>query len=232
MKKIIVIVCILVIAQLACEFSPSPSSTEVTKPERPAAIDFSANILSGGTDIYAGPGLDYPMIGNISGEVIITGQGYGCTWFQVYSASTGLSGWLSADKIAYTVACADVPGVTIPATLAPSPTKTFTPTITLTLTPTFTLTSTSNTSGFGGSSDPGCLVQSSMTIGNRTGDYATFILVGPGRFYISLAPDVSNLIPVCEGCYDVYVTSNACGASSGAFVFTLCDGFDGWIYCP
>ncbi len=103
MKKIIVIVCILVIAQLACEFSPSPSSTEVIKPDRPTAIDFSANILSGGTDIYGGPGVEYPLIGNIAGDVIITGQGYGCSWFQVYSTSTGLSGWLSADKIVYTV---------------------------------------------------------------------------------------------------------------------------------
>jgi len=70
-----------------------------------------------------------------------------------------------------------------------------------------------------------------MTIGNRTGAYATFKLVGPGIFYVSLAPDVNTTVPVCEGCYDVYIINGACGDASGTMVFRLCDGFNGWITC-
>ncbi len=228
MKRFIPIICVLIIAQLACEFSLSPGATEVPEPEKPEVKDFSASVFYSGTDLYGGPGVDYPIVGNVSGEVTITGQGYGCTWFQV-SSSTGQSGWLSADKIAYTIACADVPGVAIPPTARPPATDTQTPTITLTLTPTFTLTKTAQ-SGFIVPT-VGCPVQSQILLGNRTGKTATFMLVGPATFFFTIYQDVANKIAVCEGCYDVYIVGNVCGTGDGQYAFRICDGFDGWVYC-
>ncbi len=112
----------------------------------------------------------------------------------------------------------------IPPTPLPLPTFTLIRTATNTLVPT-------KKAGIPGPVTNSCPAQSAMTIGNRTGAYATFKLVGPGIFYVSLAPDVNTVVPVCEGCYDVYIINGACGDTSGTIVFRLCDGFNGWIYC-
>jgi hypothetical protein len=69
-----------------------------------------------------------------------------------------------------------------------------------------------------------------MTIGNRTGAWAPFTLIGPGTFYFDLAPDVNTSVPVCEGCYDLYVNSSTCGGGDD-YVGRICGGFDGWVYC-
>jgi hypothetical protein len=63
-KRIIPIICVLIIAQLACQFSLSPGATEETKPDKPAAIDFSASVFYSGTELFGGPGVDYPVVGN------------------------------------------------------------------------------------------------------------------------------------------------------------------------
>jgi len=176
--------------------------------------------------LYGGPGEYYPQVGFVFGDVTIIGQAYGCSWYQVVSTSDATSiGWASAEKLIYKGKCSEVTAAEIPPTPLPLPTFTLIPTATNTLVP------TSKPAGIPGSAANSCSALSAMTIGNRTGAYADFKLVGPGTFYVSLPPDVNTLISVCEGCYDVYILNGACGDASGSMVFRLCDGFNGWIYC-
>ena len=238
MKKIFLFLALLILVQAACNLPSTPSATQMTLPDTPLpaatapAVDFTARIYPGASELYAGPGENYPKGGVVTGDVTITGQAYGCTWFNVIVSNGNKTGWLPAEDIVYTVQCEQVPGAEIPATPQPTATYTLRPSATFTLIPTATDTLVPT-------SKPGvvlppsnsCNATSSMTIGNRTGAYAEFKLVGPGTFYVSLQPDVNNLVSVCEGCYDVYIINGACGDASGSKVFRLCDGFNGWIYC-
>jgi hypothetical protein len=114
----------------------------------------------------------------------------------------------------------------------PTATETLLPTYTFTLEPTFTFTSTPTTAApVNFLPTPSCPLQSQILLGNRTGTTAVFTLIGPASFYFTVQPDVANILKVCEGCYDVYLNSTACGESSGEFVGRICDGFDGWFYC-
>lgn len=238
MKKIIIFLTIIFLVQAACSLPTTQNATQKTLPDTPLpaaltpTVDFTAKLFPGAAELYAGPGENYPKGGVVTGIVTITGQAYGCSWFKVVLSIDNRTGWLRADQITYTVRCADVPAAEIPPTPQPTATYTLGPSATYTLIPTATDTLVP-TSKPGGVLPPSnsCNATSSMTIGNRTGAYAEFKLVGPGTFYVSLAPDVNNLVAVCEGCYDVYIINGACGDSSGSMVFRLCDGFNGWIYC-
>jgi hypothetical protein len=231
MKKIFVLVSLVFLVQLACVFSfPTGGQSETqTAAAWTPTLDFTGSVFPGGADLYAGPGEEYPKIGFVQDMVTITGQGLGCTWFQVYSAAANMTGWLKADQMTYIIPCADVPGVPIPPAPEPTATKTLIPSRTFTLEPTLTFTKT-QAQGFI-IPTPGCPLQSQILLGNRTGTPATFMLVGPATFYFTVLPDIANRFPVCEGCYDVYLTSSACGDTSGTFVGRICDGFDGWFYC-
>jgi hypothetical protein len=236
MKKIFVILSSAVLIILAgCSLLPLQNAVQPA-PANTAAPDFTGKLFPAGADLYAGPGENFPKAGQVTDTVQIVGQAYGCSWFFVISPAQSITGWLKAEQITYTVPCADVPGIQIPTvqptdTLMPSATFTLEPSATFTLmpSPTFTKIPPSNA---GAPLPPKnkCNVDSAMTIGNRTGAYANFTLVGPGTFYVSLPPDENTSVPVCEGCYDVYITG-ACGDSGGGKAFSLCDGFNGWIYC-
>ena len=239
MKKVLIFFLIVFLVQAACTLTPTLNAAPAT--QAPSTVDdstpipdFTAKIYPGAAELYTGPGESYPKGGVVTGDVTITGQAYGCTWFSVIVLNGNKTGWLRADNLVYTVKCADVPGAEIPVTPQPTATYTLRPSATFTLIPTATNTLVPTSKPGGGVVPPPsnkCNAASSMTIGNRTGAYAEFKLVGPGTFYISLAPDVNNLVSVCEGCYDVYIINGACGDASGSMVFRLCDGFNGWIYC-
>jgi hypothetical protein len=207
----------------------TPTSTPVTPtptslPTFTATPDFTFGTGQTGATLYAGPGEYYPEVTFVYGDVTIIGQAYACAWFKVISTVSSETGWASADQLSYKGKCSDVKIAEIPPTPVPLPTFTLIPTATNTLVPT-------SKPGAQGPVSNNCPAQSAMTIGNRTGAYADFKLVGPGTFYVSLPPDVNTSVPVCEGCYDVYILNGACGDSSGSMVFRLCDGFNGWIYC-
>lgn len=208
--------------------TPTPTNTPIpTATTFPTVTpDYTAGTGLTGVLLYGGPGEYYPQVGFVFGDVTIIGQAYGCSWYRVVSISDASSiGWASADKLTYKGKCSEVTAAEIPPTPLPLPTFTLIPTATNTLVP------TSKPAGLPGPVANSCPLQSAMTIGNRTGAYADFKLVGPGTFYVSLPPDVNTSVPVCEGCYDVYILNGACGDASGSMVFTLCDGFNGWIYC-
>jgi serine/threonine protein kinase len=199
-------------------------ATSTSMPTLTATPSFTVSSGYTGAMLYTGPGTYYPQVSFIYGDVTIIGQAYACSWYQVVSVDEpGVIGWAQANRLEYKGKCSDVRIVDIPATPLPLPT--------FTLIPTATKKPAANAPSNPPQSSNNCNAASSMTIGNRTGAYAEFKLVGPGTFYVSLAPDVNNLVKVCEGCYDVYIINGACGDSSGTMVFRLCDGFNGWIYC-
>ena len=230
MKKILICFSLLILVQAACAVFPVQNATQTTA--WTPTPDLTGKLIPGGASLYAGPGEIYPKIGSVNDTVTIIGQVNVCAWFRVLSTTDNITGWLRADQITFTARCADVPEAQIPPTPQPTATFTLMPSATFTLIPTatFTLVPTKKSSAPPPVVNK-CNIESAMTIGNRTGAYATFKLVGPGIFYVSLAPDVNTTVPVCEGCYDVYIINGACGDASGTMVFRLCDGFNGWITC-
>jgi uncharacterized protein YraI len=179
---------------------PSPTEAATFTP----TLDLSANLAIGGTGLFSGPGPGYDQTGFAFGEVTIIGQAYGCGWFEVVSNSTASeSGWVSADEITYTVKCADVKAVSIPATPTSVPTDTPTPTDTA-LPPTATVRA-----GAPVAPPVTCTINSNILIANHSGSNATLYLTGPGSFIFNLAPD-ANTVHVCAGTYNytVYGTCN------------------------
>lgn len=242
MKKVLVFLSLIALIQAACATSTqigtqtAQSATDIAA-SWTATPDFTGLIAPQGADLFAGPAENYPTIGYVLDNVTIIGQAYGCTWFFVNVPSSNLSGWLRADKITYSVRCADVAESTIPPTPIPTATITRIPSATFTLIPTATRTKTpvptSKPSGGGGSSgggQPSCPLQDSLTLGNRTGAYGYFTLIGPATINFELPPDQNSSIKVCEGCYDLYVSSSGCGGGGG-YMGRICSGFNGWIQC-
>ena len=191
MKKIYVFLSLVILVQIACGFSQTQTATQTALSNMLTAAawtptpDFTGKLFPGGADLYAGPGENYPKIGLVTDSVKIIGQGYGCSWFLVDLPTDNATGWLRADQITYTIRCADVPGAQIPPTIEPTSTFTLIPSATFTLIPTatFTLVPTLKAGGFLPIKNS-CYLGSSMTIGNRTGAFADFKLVGPGTFYV------------------------------------------------
>jgi hypothetical protein len=241
MKKILVFLSIIVLIQAACATSSqigtqtAQSATDIAA-SWTATPDFTGVIAPQGADLYAGPAENYPITGFVLDNVMIIGQAYGCTWFFVNSPANNLTGWVRADKVSYSVRCADVAASTIPPTPIPSATFTLLPSSTFTLVPTATktLVPTKKASGGGGSGGGGdsvsCPLQDTLTLGNRTGAYGYFTLVGPATIHFELPPDENSSIKVCEGCYDLYVSSSGCGGGGG-YMGRICSGFNGWIQC-
>ncbi len=237
MKKIFAILSLAVLVQIACGSSSTLNATQtalsniVTAASWTSTPNFTGKLFPNGANLYSGPGESYPQIGSVLGTVTITGQAYGCSWFQIVSPTNNGAGWIRANQIIYTVNCADVPGVQIP-TLQPTATLTLITSITFTLIPTETFTLIKVAKPVAPLPVVNkCNVESAMTIGNRTGATATFTLVGPGTFYVTLPPDKNTLVPVCEGCYDIYITGGGCGDASGTHIGRICDGFNGWLQC-
>jgi serine/threonine protein kinase len=212
--------------------SRTPTATEISAtstfpPAFTSTPDYTAQTGPTGVNLFAGPGEFYPETSFALGDVTVIGQAYGCGWYKVVSTSDPtINGWVRADKITYSGYCSDVKAVDIPPTPLPSATFTLIPTATFTLVP-------KNNTNIPGPASNTCPAQSAMTLGNRTGAYADFKLVGPGTFYVSLPPDVNTTFAVCEGCYDVYILNgnNGCGYSEGEFMGHICDTFNGWLQC-
>jgi hypothetical protein len=244
MKRILVFLTLLILVQAACITSAGPNTTQTAQSATDIAAswtatpDYTGMITPQGADLYAGPAENYPVIGFVLDNVKIVGQAYGCTWFFVNVPANNLAGWIKADKISYSVACVDIAASTIPPTPVPTATFTLVPSSTFTLVPTATAINTlvptrkPSSGGGGGGNTNSCPPQDNMTIGNRTGGYTSFKLVGPGIFYVTLAPDVNTSVKVCEGSYEVYLDSPACGLPAGTDLGNIPSGFDGWIYCP
>jgi len=189
-------------------------------PTATTAIDYTAHIGVNGAQLYDGPGENYDGRFLFTDKVTIIGQAYNCAWFKIISnADSSMVGWISADKIAYTVHCSDVQAADYPAPPLPTETDTLFPTATKK--PANNIIPPAQNS---------CKPQSAMVIGNRTGATATFTLKGPGTFYVTLPPDKNTTFAVCEGCYDLYFTSSGCGGGGG-YAGKICDGFNGWVYC-
>lgn len=207
--------------------TPIPSETSTLPPTPTSAPNFRVKTGLTGISLLTGPGESYPEATFIYDDVTVIGQVDGCAWYKVVSVTNpSIYGWVSADKLNYPGNCSDVNLVDIPPTALPSATFTLIPSATFTLVP------TSKPSSPGQPANT-CKAQSAMTLGNRTGAYADFQLVGPGTFYVSLPPDVNTTFPVCEGCYDVYILNgnNGCGYAEGEFMGRICDGFNGWLQC-
>jgi hypothetical protein len=243
MKKILVFISIIILVQAACATSAAPNTTQTAQSATDIAAawtatpDFTGVINPQGADLYAGPAENYPVIGFVLDNVKIVGQAYNCTWFFVTVPANNLTGWLNATNVSYTVRCADIAASTIPPTPNPTATITRIPSATFTLIPTATRTKTpvptSKPSGGGSSGGGGqasCPLQDSLTLGNRTGAYGYFTLVGPATINFELPPDQNSSIKVCEGCYDLYVSSSGCGGGGG-YMGRICSGFNGWIEC-
>jgi serine/threonine protein kinase len=202
-------------------------ATSTFPPTFTSTPNFTAGTGLTGVNLFAGPGEFYPETSFAMGDVTVVGQAYGCGWYKVVSISDpSVNGWVRADKITYEGICADLKAVDIPPTPLPSATFTLIPTATFTLVP-------KNNTNIPGPASNSCPAQSAMTLGNRTGAYADFKLVGPGTFYVSLPPDVNTTFAVCEGCYDVYILNgnNGCGYAEGEFMGHICDTFNGWLQC-
>jgi serine/threonine protein kinase len=207
--------------------TPTPSEISALPPASTSTPNFTVKTGLTGITLFTGPGEFYPEATFIYDDVKVIGQIDGCAWYKVVSVTDpSIYGWVSADKLNYQGNCSDVKLVDIPPTPLPSATFTLIPSATFTLAPT-------NKPDIPGQPTNNCKAQSAMTLGNRTGAYADFQLVGPGTFYVSLPPDVNTTFPVCEGCYDVYILNgnNGCGYSEGEFMGHICDGFNGWLQC-
>jgi hypothetical protein len=85
-------------------------------------LDFAAKISGFGGTLYEGPGENYPVIGPVLADVKIIAKVEGCAWLAVTTSTDSKSGWIKANQLTYSVACADIP----PAQIPPTPTLDFT----------------------------------------------------------------------------------------------------------
>ena len=163
-------------------------------------------------ELYSGPGEAYSSLILTTNQVTIIGQAYQCAWFKVVSnADATLAGWISADKLSYTVKCSDVQAADYPP--APLPTSTDTP-----VPPTDTpLPPPTNTSAPKAPPPSGvsCLINSNIIISNRSGAPFTINLSGPANFSFYIGAAEYSTVKVCSGSYDytIYGTCNGSPAS-------------------
>jgi uncharacterized protein YraI len=188
----------------------TPTSTKVMttltfSPTFTSTPDFTAGTGLTGVDLYGGPGEYYAQTAFVNGDVTILGQAYGCSWFKVVSVTNSSDiGWVSADKLKYTVECSIVKTVDIPSTPMPTATNMPLP----------TATSTKFAQVAPPTSAANCQINSNIIISNRSGNPITLILKGPASFTFNLPPDTKSVL-VCSGTYDytIYGTCNGSPAS-------------------
>ena len=196
----------------AASWTPVPTSTP--------AIDYSGDLGIFSAQIYDGPGTDYPVTFLFSGKVTIVGQAYQCAWFKVVSNSDPTnSGWISADKLSYSLQCSDVqeadftPAPTLTSTDTPVP-PTDTP-IPPTNTPLPLPVAATSAPSAPSAPSVSCLVNSNIIISNRSGAPFTIYLTGPGSFTFSIGASEHTTEKVCSGSYNytIYGTCNGNPAS-------------------
>jgi hypothetical protein len=108
-----------------------------TKPTLIPALDFTAKTNGLGATLFAGPGENYPVLAPVLADVKIVGQASGCVWLKVITSTDSKYGWIKADQLTFSAACADIPAAEIPPvptavvlpTAKPKPTSTSTPII-------------------------------------------------------------------------------------------------------
>jgi hypothetical protein len=210
------------LAQAATEaaWTPTPTSTP--------AIDYTAQVGISGAQLYGGPGENYSNTFIFTDKVTIVGQAYQCAWFKVFSnADTNLVGWVSADKISYSVKCSDVQPADYPPPPLPTSTDTpFPPTKTPVPPPPVATRAPS------GSSAPSvsCQVNSNIIIQNRTGAPFTINLTGPGNFSFSLGASDYSTVRVCSGSYNYYIFGT-CHGSPASGTGRISDGDQVYFQC-
>jgi hypothetical protein len=209
------------LAQAATQaaWTPTPTSTP--------AIDYTAHLGSAGANIFNGPGEEYSSILLTTDLVTIVGQAYQCAWFKIVSnTDSNMTGWVSAEKLVYTVQCSEVQEATYPP--APLPTSTDTP-IPPTNTP---LPPPTKTSAPKAPSAPSvsCLVNSNIIIQNRSGSPFTIYLSGPGNFSFSIGNSESSTVKVCSGSYN-YTIYGTCHGAAASGSGRISDGDQVYFAC-
>ncbi len=249
MKKFVAIL-FLTLSILACNLgqSTSLSATQTALSSTVAAIsdhatqaawtatpssvptaDFTARIGATGADLFTGPNENYSKVANVSGDVTIVGQAYGCEWLKVVSNSNPSDiGWISAEEITYSVQCSDMVAADFPP-LPPTATMTPLPTSTATETPYPTPTATKKPSSVV-PPPVTCQVNSNIIIQNRSGSSFTLSLRGPGNFTFYLGADEYSTVNVCSGTYDYYV-SGTCNGSPASGSGKISDGDQVYFVC-
>ena len=196
-------------------------------PTATPALDFGATAMVPGTYLFSGPGTDYPQLSMISNKVTILGQAYGCSWFKVVSTSiTADIGWVSADKLSYNIACADVQPANFPP--VPQPTATDTPLPTVAPTPTATKKAASP--GVPGNGPVNCQINSNIIIQNRSGSPFTIYLTGPATFTFSIGSGEYTTVQVCSGTYN-YTVYGTCNGSAATGTGRISDGDQVYFQC-
>jgi uncharacterized protein YraI len=182
-------------------------------------------------DFFSGPGDKYPRIGSLHGQVTIVGQAFNCAWFKVVSISNPSdSGWVLAEKLAYSIHCSVVEVSDVP----PLPTTpTFTPTQEPTTTKTPLPLPTATQKPASDAPPPpavSCMVNSIIIIQNRSGAPFTLYLTGPGSFTFYLGADDYSKVEVCSGSYDYYV-EGTCNGSPASGSGRISDGDQVYFEC-
>jgi uncharacterized protein YraI len=209
----------------------STQSAWTSTPAAAPAPDFTAEIGPAGADFFSGPGEKYPRIGSIHGQVTIVGQAFQCAWFKVVSNSSASdSGWVSAEKLTYSINCKDVEVSDIPP-LPSTPSFTPTPQPTATKTPPPLPTATQKPASDAPAPPAvGCMVNSNIIIQNRSGAPFTLYLTGPGSFTFYLSADEYSTVEVCSGTYDYYV-EGTCNGSAASGSGRISDGDQVYFEC-
>ena len=242
MKKYVAII-LLALSVLACGFGQSSQmlSTQTALASTASAVsglatqaawtatpttiptpDYTAKMRANGSDLYGGPGFDYPKTGFLSGDVTIIGQAFGCAWFEVVSNSnSSVTGWVGADTISFIVKCSDVKMVEIPPTPQPSETPSPIPSPTATNKP---------AAGAPPPNVVNCQVNSNIIVSNRSGAPFTLILSGPANFTFYIDASEAATVLVCSGSYN-YTIYGTCNGSPATGTGRISDGDQVYFVC-
>jgi hypothetical protein len=202
-------------------FTPTNLPSPTISPTFEPTLDYTADLGTSGNILFNGPSENYPESIFAFGKATIIGQAYNCAWFEVALVSSPSdTGWVSADKITYTVKCSDVKAVDFPPTPTPLPSITPIPP-----------TATPRPTTAGGVVAPvvTCSINSNILISNRTGSNATLYLTGPGSFVFNIAPD-ANTVHVCAGTYN-YTITGICNGSPDSGTGKISDGDNIYFSC-
>jgi hypothetical protein len=179
----------------AASLTPVPTDT--------LAVDYFGDLGIFSAQVYDSPGTDYPVIFVFSRKVTIIGRAYQSAWLKVVSISDPTeAGWISADKLTYTLTCPDLQEADFAP--VPIPTSTDTP-----LPPTPVATSAPAVRS---APSVSCIINSNIIIQNRSGAPFTIYLTGPGNFTFNLGAVDYSTVKVCSGSYNYPVYGNFHGS--------------------